>query len=869
MFYKLFSSSSTKYYFPFYPLDSLVLPLFIDSKFNLPSISISDAIEKLRSYIRLYFKASSATISSDLSDKIDFYFQSIKDKTLYTSDHLLEIEQLLCKIVRLISDCSDDSDLKLDGNSKDLLLSLISAIDNQRCFDQHREELKRIAVNDLFTIFDLPIQKFVYFIFHKMESQIKLTFHSWDQNIFRGFADDEPAHSEHIAYILLDELFGIANGSIENESDVLLKKTQIGRSICYKSFLNKLTLEHLFSDGSDNWKLQLAKQLSVGSSSLDSDVKLSLLDILDSPLFLKFLFDNHFLTSSDYEKLTVATDPNHLDTVEFELPFLKYSDSLDHPEIVFNELFIEYLISYVYHQIHLHFGFNTQRHKLQNQLFDPIHPSIADKLINQYVLCISPKVPFSSSEISDALSSPVSSEYHLPFLKSFLRVSSLMISYCNPDDALDLFNAHLKNNVSKPWVFDCLCLMLTANPEAAIKIPLNTFLSVRNNLGDSAFHIATIRYPEVFFFLVRSDWLTLDSLFSIENNKNETPIHWLSQYNPRLLLKFIDSFDVSILSLANMKDFLGNTIFHWLPDHHPAVFSEMLIKGRVSIDLLNRTFNVYGLSPLFFLAICNPVSFCRLIIQGYLDPLDMSEINQSPGITVFHHFATYNPKALHELIFHNYLTDLHLSSLLDIHGNPILHHLATFNPDILYDLIVKERFSLDFLSSLKDHYGCTTYHWLCERSPNVMLKLIAKFPGIIDYLYTPSGKSSYTALHSLSQNHPKDFIFLIEKKLLSIDRLCLLSTSDDGSTPFHLLVSSYPEFFYVMITLDYSFLNKFINVQDRVGNSVFHILAQNDPVSFAKLFSLFYFDIESIKKSLNNEGKSPFDIYQSVSKDFQ
>ena len=686
-------------------LHSMVLPLFINDSLNNGNLTIDDASQKLIGWVRYYLFhfSSSSTEADSLYTICVKYFDDIKKGSLYNTSDLPSINRLLIKI----ADSLPSTDLYQGSSVPVQKLDLfLSSLQNRRCADQHRDQLRKIVRYDILNQFDQPIQKIIADLIYRMESQISLTIESWDKSVFSGFYDSQSVHSEHILYLLLDDLFGISGHTLSSENDILLRRTSLARCISQASFQDKFTLSHLLSDGSENWELNFSNLVS---SSSVSSLSLSIQDLANSHDLLSFFVHRRYLTDYQKDLIINSADPFSEDNHVIDFPWLSFSDVVGEEKIQFHSIFSTIFFEYVYTKLSTLLSVDPSLSStVDSTSLIPVDSIVERKLIDEYFLGNVPKQPFSLEQILHAMQSDLDrSEYHCCFLKSQLKLSTFMMAHCNPNDVLFLFNEFLFPNRHQLWVLDCLSLMLANNIASAIHIPSEKWKFFVNNHNESVLKLFASRHSSSFYKLIKAHPEFIPRLASFVDKDGTTLLHWIVIFDAyplvNILFDYPEFFDV----LSRITEKKQNaSIFHWLSNHHGDSLVRLVTHNVSLLYRLHHIVDSYGSTPFNWLAQYSPDHFLSLVrsVPVFLDLL----LNESDSKnTPVHWFVFFHPTLLFKLY------DLAPEKILSFRGKrkeTLFHQLAYLHPNVFCENVSKLPFSV--LNLLVDTHNKSPFDYL-------------------------------------------------------------------------------------------------------------------------------------------------------------
>ena len=756
-------------------IDKLVLPLFCSIPVPDSNYSFSDARNKILFWVHRYLDQSQLPDfeSSELSDLTLSYFDAISKHQLYSYSRDEDLQKLLIQLSTLLSPSHSNG---LDVSSERVLVPFLSSLQDRRCFDQHRDTIRRILIFSLLTLFDPSIAKIVEFLFIRMDEQIKQVLNFWDQNVFKGFVDNQSTHSQHFVYLLLDDLFGIAGGAYKYEDDLLLSRSALSRFVCYFSFKDKLSLEHLFSNGVSNWKSYFSSFLSSNHNSVPSSIRLTLEDLLNSPKFLSYLKSQNVLLPFQFELLKQSSYSYSLEDHQFSFSWLHYSDSLDAPEITFTDFFVDLLFRYI-HESLSSFSSDTFLSCYDISSYSFKDRSIINKLVFQYFLGIESKSYFSLDEILHALNSPCCGDlYFRPFIKPLVRLITLMVAHSDPADASHLFHNIIWPNRMHSWVFDSLLIMLSLNPGCIELFPVDKLIRFqyadqRKDSFITILHQLAKKNPIAFKRFILVQPFSISNLLSLKNKCGSTPFHLLSKYNPDVFLDIIHERPDIISKLKFCTNNFGSTPFHILALSNPTYFIDFISSYPGMIDVIQSFHNNDGHTPLHFFSNKFPSEFLNLTIKfpEIISSCSLSKDNS--GDTPFHDLFMVHPK----------IFVAHLKSYIDnwqalffIKNNEGLvpfHLLVTRNPSLFVDLINSVPEIVPDLNFYVNLDGESLFHLLASNDYAQFVRIFHSNPLLFKCMLTFLNHSFETPFHTFSLKHPtefSDFISLFSDNFRSV-----------------------------------------------------------------------------------------------------
>ena len=856
-------------------LDNAIFPLFqcfpVKSSLDL----FDQHCHKIESWLILYIEGG-CLLKHDsvyLSRLVKTYFKDIRDQSIFLSFQHEQLNPLLSKISLLLPTFDPQSSYSSFSSILDNFLSVIQEI---TCFDQHRDGLRSILLCPVLKLFDPPISKFVDFIFHRMISQINLTVSSWDHTVFKGFYDSEPIHSEHILFLILDDLFGIAGGGYKTEEDLIFLRTPLAYHICKACFEGKLTLKHLFSDGTNSWRQNVSNLLSSGLNCPESDFKLSIQDLLDSPDLLSFLLSRNLLSEKqlDLLKSCIYSNDDHV----FDLGWMRYSDSSDFPETTYTNFFTDALLTYTFQKLSLTSNFMP----LPDRIFtiNQKNQVILDKLINCYFLGQSSPDFFSFSDITHAISSLDSDTFfRQPFLKSMLSLFTLMLAYVRPEDSLLFFNSFIWPARKQLWVVDCLRMMICSNTEAFLNLPFDKCSSIVA-YNTSIFHLIAVDHPDSFTDLIIASKDLFFPMRSLKSSDGNSPFHLLARSNPSCFLNLFQHFPDLIVELTSCHDFDNLTPYHSLFFKSPVLFVDLLVAFPDHQDSLLLLFTNLIFSN-SFASLSNPTTPFHILAKDYpslflkilnLAPLmaekiiDCKDFNNS---TPYFFLLESHPKIFIDCL--RRFPDLNQIFIRSETKNS-LRKFVQDKPDLFLDLLDKDSSHVFLFSNLKDFVGKTAFHYLGFHHPSHLAQFLDKNPDffnllskmldtsdvspLMDLYKIPNSKlealflripllatfmsefsncTGYTSFVHWATNEPER---LLDFMLLYPHRFGLLTTSLKSHyfPPLFLLFDSHDKRTFKFINSHPEFFPFLTECRSPSNQSIFHFFAKYKP-SFLLEFS--------------------------------
>ena len=812
-----------------------ILPLFLNHMFVPENVTIEQACFHLKNWLKsyvTYYHSKDMSSSINLYDsynRIDSYFSRIDSGTLYLIPYQSYIHPLLIKLSLMLP--SGVPFTPFPSFSLDVLSPLFFAISSYRCLDQHRDSLRRILNSQISHFFDPPIAKFVDLIYFKMESQIQLMIQFWDNTLFKGYSDTQSLHSNHIVYLLLDDLFHIGAGSFSLEDDILLDRSSLGLKICKACFEGKLTLKHLFSDGQDNWMLHLAKQLSLGPESISSDLKFTPKDILDSPHFLSYLNRIKALSSFELTLLSSCFDPNE-DDVFFEISWLKFSNVIGEEEISFNELFVTLLLSYIRDTLSCYsedsfFTFPSI------QLTNSINPLILNKVLFHFSSVDSSNIYYTFEEIRDGFTSEDSqSDYYKPFLKPYLRLPHFMAAYCYPDDVSELFHKFLYPHRKKQWVFDTLIFMFVVNPKAAMNLPFTLLLSVYNDKNQSLLYSFTARFPDKILNFLENQFFPLEYLVTKVDSRSEPPLYWLAENRPDILLKILIYIESSLTIVGSFKDYQNKTFFHFLARYIPELFYNIINEIPNSIETLSVFRDLDDCNPFYILAEYNPKFFRRILSDSPKPKWLFIKNKDKKNQTALHHFCIMSAECFAKCVLESILPIEFLVMITNsVDGSCFVHWMAQYSPDALSFLVEESHDMLSLFSELRTNEGLTVIHLMFKYCKGVTYTLFTHHMDKLRPIIDICDQDSISIFHTIARDNGSFFNFLFYKDILSFDEIVSKICSVTLDTPFHWLARYNPVSF-LSLTSNRSDLNsQLLLFKNLNGDSPLDVFKQSSSFS--------------------------------------
>ena len=752
-------------------------------------------------------------------DRAGIYFESISKGTLYDCHYQSTLHPLLIKIAMLLAKLKFSS-----SNFINIVERLSYAIQNKSCLDQHRDDLRRILIFDLIQTFDPPIRPIIESIYHRMDSQIQFTLSSWDHTVFYGYRDMQSVHSEHVVYLLLDDLFGIAGGTLSNETDILIRRTHLARNICRSCFNNKLSLKSLFSFGDVSWQSYFSKLISCGKSSFPSDFKLSVQDILDSPHFLSFFISTGVLSDSDLSFLKTIDFSTESDTLRFDFSWLRYSNESFVEETTYSELFVTILFTYIQDV------FTKDMYRVspgssfsESSYFSDFDLLIENKLIQQYFLAVDDKEPFTLSEIQFAFRTTDNKEmYTRPFLKPFLSLYAFMIANCEASDASLYFDEILFPSYSSSWSFDCLSMLLCTNPSI-------------------------------------SDYLPLDKLSFFSNSSHMSLPHYFCKYYSHIIDYWVCSRLLSIKVLDSTKMNGGSSILFPLAQFYPKIYCPIIKKNRFILPFVDYDRDSFHTSSLHILSRNHPDSLYDLISNGFISLSFLSSLKDADGYTIFHWLSKYSPSILCNLIINNVLSLPVMARFIDNDCSTPFHWLAIYHGTVFFNLICNYSPSLNFFKSHFDRMGVTPFHLLAHHFPRILYTFFVEDTSLVTDVGFIQDFNKNTVFHWLVRFNPQIIYDLIETFPESIHIFGFFNNSRDCSL-FHSLLIRHPEVFYDIFSKLPIKLSTWYLFRDSVGNTVFHLLARYYPDILIRILDSQFVTIKQLDRVVNADCLSPIHL---------
>ena len=803
------------------PLDSMVLPLLKSS--NIAILTLDEASHILEVAIRDYF--SKCLLTATPSDQVILrsnrdacieYFDQLSKDELYDLDQSRDIYPVLIKIAEKLQ-----LNHSASTNVSDILDPLIYSILNRTCIDQHRSSLKSILTADIVQQFDPPLQPFIQLIYERMESQIALTLKDWSHTVFQGCVDIEPVHSEHIVRLFLDDIYGTAGGSLSSESDLIFTRTDIGRIICEAVFKDKLTLKHFFSNGSENWKESLAKQLSIGEAMPPSDFKLSTENLLQCPKFLNYLKATGALTDCDLTFLEATVDSSIEESIIFDFSWLSFSDAeIGNEFTLYNETFVNLLIHFIHETL-----FSEPSNTVDRSSYSENHGidfSIQDKLLHEYFLCTRPKTPFTYEQIKHAFDQPCSSDYSKSFFIPYLRLSAFMLQNCDPQDAPRLFYEYISPNFDQSWAFDVLLHMSKWNLDSLKMIPFKDLLNLRSRDNKPFFDILIEDHPSTFQNFIYKGLIPLELFIHLCTHVSDS--HSLSWFIKEMmtiispLLSSTPRVDGCIVGhqilparnngvlhprvdgcIVGHQIQEGSTFLHLIAEMRPAFLIVLFDLNIVSIKDLIQCKNSHQVSVFDFLCSRYPLASYECLASKP-DILFFLEGNKSFELLVD---LSSDSEQFIQLIKSGSLPQDYLQKVSCKESYlSFIEWLAYNRSELFFTLLSQELLSLDFLCSIKNDFGNTIFHNLIHESASLFLDFLINNPVIGTEICFLTGHGNVTILHSFARYNGSFFKELVTKLNISFPSLSQCSLKNSLVTPLHLLAQYQPDVLLSFIRLD-------------------------------------------------------------------
>ena len=712
----------------YYDFDSVILPLFQYYPIKAHSISLSSAISKIQSWVLFYYDSHNDSFSSNTRNELSLYFHNLKNFNLYSTPYKDQLHPIIIQLSTLLPPFDD---LQSTSALTDILDPLIYSITNRLCLDQHRSQLQSILGSHSFKQFDAPIRDILSLMYDRMFHIIHSTLSDWESNLLKGFVNYQRIHTEHLTFILLDELFNIAGGHLKSEKDLVLDKFYLTKEILWASFKDTLTLKNIFSESDvDDWKVYLAKQLSIGGDDRPFDCKLPLSSLLNAPHFLSYLFRHQHLDSIDYNTLKRINDTSTLETLTFSLPWVFYTDDVDNPETRYNTLFVTILMQYIHESLTGNL-IPTVFSKPKSPFFSTkdVRSSHRSQLVNQYFTHIQKREPFSYNDIKFAL---YSFRYRKGYTHSFLfhnlHVGRLMFIHCNPKDAKILFNQFILHRQDFFIPYQTLSMMTHRNPEAIKAIGTKRVLSFIMDRGEYFFSSSNELIPEICETIFTLTSLNPSLIYELGNWKDHSGnsfLHLLSCLSPTVFERFVESFPAQMNFFSIRTNSEKNSFWHILAFNNPKSFYRLLSKQLIPVDRLS-SFLLYKLDNPIFHSLC------------------------AVNLSVFLEFNDKN---------HDFL--LQIKSLRTHSGSTLFHWLAFYDPDIFLTLLeTKNSNACSIISSSHDERGHTAFNVLAEVHPSYLCYLIKENLLPLDVISQQTFEGG-TLLHWLARSHVSYFVHLL------------------------------------------------------------------------------------------------------------
>ena len=795
------------------------MPIFQNLSLDQSKLTIEEAIEKLKYWILKYISEKEDLEEKDTETlvKAENYLEKIEKGTLYSYSYKEQIHPLLIKIVENIE--LSYANEKEKGNDK--IKELLGIIENQQCIDQHRYELKNMLPLPCLKNFDQAIKKIIYNIAEKMTYQIEAEEENWSKTVLNGFHDEQSVHTKHMLYLILDELFGIAGGTLLKEKDILIKKTALNKKICENCFKNKLTLDHILSDGEDNWKESFAKQLSIGDGSRESDVKLTLYDLCKSKKFLAFLEEKGAITQDEINRMEEINES--VEDIKINTELLKFSNIEGEEYVIYKEKFVELIIEYIYTELTRDLIIKEKEKVLKNKEEDDtiIERKLEEKIIKQYFEGSQKKEPFTKEEIEKLIKEGNEKAYTQIIIKPYLRLETFIIANCEEKSVVEIFDSILWKQKNQKWVMDCIMMMFTTNLKSGLKLDRDKVLQIRDEKGKTVWELLAEHYPETICRLIEADYINTEYIQNELEDTQKIILHIIAKYSPINIEGLIKRGYVDNTSLVKIRDRNESTLLHIL--------------------------EFYGGKNL-----------TRLIEGGYIKPEDLNA-KCSQGFTVLHWMVVDNKNLLTKLIKDGYITTQILINSKDKKGNSVLHWIVKEHTEIIIDLIKEDYLKLEDLGKAKNIYGNSAIHLLGQINSDKFMELIKESKESARKILSIKNNENQTVMHCIAQYGPQHIETLI-KEPFNLKDLMISVKDSKGRCPLHWVAEDGGDTICELIQKGIIPAIYLLNIRDNDGCNLVHRIALYNIRALQKIIEEEIIPKRMLLRCKNEEGETPVHI---------
>ena len=872
-------------------IGNTVLALFKNLVTEEASNTIEDSVHKIQNWIHAYLDSNpKADTEENESDTLKTYFEEIIQETLYEKKTKKEIHPLLIKIANTLLPIEEIQKKQFPNKTLD---ALITAIKTRQCFDEHKNALRQILIYKTKELIDKPLQPIVEEIYEKMERQINKIIHQWETSVFKGYIDDETVHSQHIIMMTLDDLYETSGGTLKDDIDTLIPRTNIAKEICKSCFHKKLTIKNLLSENEKSWKKNLAEQLSIGTGTNPSNIKLSINDLIESKAFLNHLIKKGALSKEELKRLKDINNQKGDYTSTITGDLFTYTNTEEIQSIIYNEKLAARIIEYIDESINKNKELPKKSGQAIESRMKKIDKRIKMKIIEQYFLQKKKKEKFTYDEIECGIGKETNSEYFFPFLKPYLSVINLMIANCEKEIASKIFEEIIWPNKDRHWTFDCMLMMMVSNRSAFLKTPIEKWIVLRDKFENSLLHIVAEKFPNLLFDMLKKGELHPNLLKIGTNESHETPLHRLTEHHPEMIQQLIEIKGLKEIIMTCINND-GNTPLHFLAEHNGEMLYKMVIENKVTSRDLMKLKNNDNVHPLLIFAQSETGLLFDLIVRKKITNIQLEDSKKEMIYNLLFWITKYRINDVIELIKQHIISLETITQLKDSNGVTLTHLMSIWDPETIYKLINIQDSNMEILIKEKDAYGNTSLHRLAENAPNIINRLVKERKLRIEDLGRIKNKANETILHIIAEeninivdewiindlisgyklgtyrNFYKNSIYHLisvynpsyllkwiqNKKITLLELGCCINAI--GMTPLHGLAKFSPDILYKLIALNNENAQELKEFKDNKGKSVYHMLGKYHGFIIMHIIENQLINETELSTDLDNYGNTPF-----------
>lgn len=750
-----------------------------------------------------------------LLGKVNNYFLDIQNNRLYEDKKDNQVVQILLKrLASFMLKYQSDPSINLE----EIIQSLFTAINERACIDDHQNNLKGILIHISYFNEEAPIRKILQYLQVKMEEQIRLQLLSLDKNVFKGFWDRQTTHEIHIAKIILDKIFNIADGEYQSNKDILIPDTTFGSQVLKNLFEGKLTLQHLLSELDSGWRECFAMNLSCSTSSI-GPIHISAYDLKKSPKFVAYLAKKNNFTEAQVEILLNIDAVENDDDLNFLKPLATINTDIGQESWIYTPLFAEQLVDYLREKNEKSFSEKpltpiTKKEKSTPELI----PENIQKKLMKLIATPEKSEKFSYEEIETAMQNQ-NSEYHQPFLKAYLHPIHLMITYCKAEDAMKVYTKWIVPNSKMLWAQDCLIMMCSVNMNAIHKIGIN----ILNN-----------------------------SLFKATNGELLL-IQRIALETPNLLNEWLEKKIISINFLNQLPDNIENSALHYLAHYHPSILKEWTDKDYIEINELLLTRNKKGHCIAHILSQFGIELIEKWLEQGQISMEKLLEIRSKEKISILHILAEHHSDILDKWFRSEKITFKTFMQIRDQYNNSALFWLAKFKPEILYDWVKDGLINLQELLKLEETENFTLVSQIIVKNIEIIKQWMLEGKLKMKDLLGKNPAKNFNIIRTIISSAPDFLIWLVDKNYVTVQQLQQKKLLHK-TTVCHILASKKVSILEHWVECKATTLDKFLYDKNDNGQTIAHFLIEQNPTSLQKWIDKELLSPKKIKNLKANDG---------------